>query len=79
MDSERVSLLLGCCQGCLNVNLDKEEENMDMLNKRKEERVDTSRVSSLSIFHAAALAFCSFSQPPLHAKLTSLFMVLFCT
>lgn len=42
MDSERVNLLLGSRQGCLNDNLDKEEENMDMLNKRKEESVDTS-------------------------------------
>lgn len=33
MDSERVSLLLVRCQGCLNDNLDKEEENMDVLNK----------------------------------------------
>lgn len=42
MDPEAVNLLLGSCQGCLNDNLDKEKENMDMLNKRKEERVDTS-------------------------------------
>lgn len=42
MDSERVNLLFGSCQGCLNDNLHKKEENMDILNERKEERIDTS-------------------------------------
>lgn len=64
MDSERVNPLLGSCWGCLNDDLDKEEENMGLINKRKEERVDTS--SWLLVYFSCcriSFLFCFLATP----------------